>query len=500
MHHQGNSLAELSGSRRRSSRPVEIGRRRLTVADISRIARGSDVVLAPEVIPGLQSAYECAEEISARYPVYGRSTGVGANRLTPVEPDDSDHGMRLLRSHAADAGPAVPRPAVRAMLAIRLAQLAGGQSGINPEVAVGLERMLQADALPGLRELGSVGTADLAALAGTALALTGERPVLPSDPGAPRFEPISPFGMESALPFMSSSALTLARAALALDELQRLERSGRIIAALSALAVRANTRAFSRASAQAAASPGAARVAQEMRKLTKRTPVPARIQDPFGFRAYVPSQAAVVAAMETLQLRLEQLCSASQENPLFDFRHSRVIHHGNFHQVALGLAVDGLNLALARSAPLIISRIAMLHEPAFSGVEPFLARGPAGSSGYMMIEYIAASAMGELRNAAQPASLGTVVLSRGAEEDASFASQAVVQLERAVQHYRPMLAVELLSAHRAAYQLGKCPPKILRPVVSRLHDELPVMGADHDLRPEVETAADLLDDLADGVL
>ncbi|GAA1823005.1 aromatic amino acid lyase [Nesterenkonia flava] len=494
MHHQGNTSATLSELPKRSSQIIEIGRKPLTLTDIVRIAHGTPAALAPEVLASLERAYQRAEEISVRYPVYGRSTGVGANRLTPVNPEDSEHGMRLLRSHAADAGDPIPAPAVRAMLGIRLSQLAGGQSGINPEVALGLERMLQTNALPELRELGSIGTADLAALAGTALALTGERPT--STP----FTPIGPFGMESALPFMSSSALTLARAALALDELRRLERSGRVIAALSALAVRANTQAFSRASAYAAASPGAALVAQQMRKLTKRTPVPARIQDPFGFRAYVPSQAAVVAAMDTLQLRVEQLSSVSQENPLFDFQHSRVIHHGNFHQVALGLAVDGLNLALAQSAPLIMSRINMLHEPAFNGVEPFLARGPAGSSGHMMIEYIAASAMGELRNAAQPASLGTVVLSRGAEEDASFATQAVVQLERAVKHYRPMLAVELLSAHRAAYQLGKWPPKILRGVVSRLHDELPITEADHDLRPDVEKAASLLDDLAEGVL
>lgn len=488
---------------------MEIGRRRLSLADIVHAAGGAEVALAPEVIPELEQAFRRAEEISTRQPVYGRSTGVGANRLTPVDPDDAEHGMRLLRSHAADAGSEVPAPAVRAMLTIRLSQLAGGRSGINPEVAGGLERMLACGVTPELRALGSVGTADLAALAGTALALTGERPVRRSSqqrspescpgrsPAAPDFQPISPFGMESALPFMSSSALTLARAALALDELQRLDRAGRVVAALSALAVRANTQAFSRAAGRAAASPGAARVAQEMRRLTKRTPVPARIQDPFGFRAYVPSQAAVVAAMETLQLRIEQLASESQENPLFDFEHSRVIHHGSFHQVALGLAVDGLTLALAQTAPLVLSRITMLHEPAFNGVEPFLASGPAGSSGHMMIEYIAAGAAGELRNAAQPASLGTVVLSRGAEEDASFASQAVVQLERAVEHYRPMLAVELLSAHRAAYQLGKWPPKVLRPVMERLHEEIPIRDADHDLRPEVERAAGLLGEIGE---
>lgn len=475
------------------ARSVEIGRNRLTVTAISRIAQGAPVALAPGVLSDLEHRYVQAEQISTRQSVYGRSTGVGGNRLTSVDPEDEDHGMRLLRSHAADVGPSVPRSAVRAMLAVRLSQLAQGGSGINPEVVAGLERMVQMGALPELKTIGSIGTGDLAALAGTALALTGERPTT-----AP-FEPISPFGMESALPFMSSSALTIARAALALDELHRLERAGRVIAALSALTVQANPQAFSKTAAKATAAPGAARVALEMRKHMNRMSVPARIQDPYGFRAYVPSHATVLTAMETLQARLEELAASAQENPLFDFLNSKAVHHGNFHQVALSLALDGMNLALAQCAPLVISRITMLHEPAFSGLKPFLARGPSGASGHMMTEYVAAGALAELRAAAQPASLGTVTLSRGAEEDASFATQAVVQFERAVEHYRPLLAVELLSAHRAISQLGRRAPKRLLPVVAFLHRELPVVDADHDLRPEIEKAAALLDDLADGV-
>lgn len=490
MQDQGNTSAVISRPGRDSGSVVEIGGGPLRAEQIVRVAAGAPVALAPHVLPALERASLQAAAISERRAVYGRSTGVGANRLTAVDPRDTEHGMRLLRSHAADAGAIIPAPTVRAMLAIRLSQLARGKSGIEPRIVAGLERMLRTGALPELRELGSIGTADLAALAGTALALTGERPT------AVPFDPLAPFGMESALPFMSSSALTLARAVLALEELRRLDRAGRVTAALSARAVRANTQAFSEAAAQACAAPGAVRVAREMRLLTGRIPYPARVQDPFGFRAYVPSQAAVVAAMDDLRVRVERLASAGQENPLFDFRHSRVVHHGSFHQVALGLAVDALNLALAQSAPLVLARIAMLHDPMFNGGRPFLATGPAGSSGHMMTEYIAAAAAAELRNAAQPASLGSVVLSRGAEEDASFASQAVVQLERAVRHYRPLLAVELLSAHRAAHQQGTAMPGRLDAVAARLREALPVVDEDHDLRPEIERAQELLAELA----
>ena len=205
---------------------------------------------------------------------------------------------------------------------------------------------------------------------------------------------------------------------------------------------------------------------------------PARIQDPFGLRAYIQAQGAVVDAMDRLGRLVESLTATAQENPLFDFESQRAVHHGGFHQASLGLAIDGLNLALAQSAPLVISRITMLHDPAYTGAPPFLADGTDGSSGHMMVEYIAASAMAQLRNAAQPASLNTVVLSQGAEEDASFATQAVEQLDRAVDSYQTMLSIELLSAHRAISMLGRPTSSSLRRVVASLREVLPIVASD----------------------
>ena len=129
------------------------------------------------------------------------------------------YGMRLLRSHAVDAGDALADRTVRAMLAVRLVQLCVPGAGLDPQILRGLERMLNEDALPELLQYASIGTGDLAALAGTALTLIGERPAT-----AP-LVPMPPWGADSALPFMSSSALTLGRSCLSLDELARLEKS-----------------------------------------------------------------------------------------------------------------------------------------------------------------------------------------------------------------------------------------------------------------------------------
>src|SRR5262245_66304841 len=68
-----------------------------------------------------------------RQPVYGRNTGVGANYVVDLsEADRTEHGIRLLRSHAAGTGPLLAPEVARAMLVIRLNQLGAGGSGVEP--------------------------------------------------------------------------------------------------------------------------------------------------------------------------------------------------------------------------------------------------------------------------------------------------------------------------------------------------------------------------------
>ena len=161
-----------------------------TIADVVALAdRREQVSVSPATVAAVRRAHQVAAELSTRYDIYGRTTGVGANRATSVSPTDSEYGMRLLRSHAVDAGDPLDDRTVRAMLAVRLIQLCVPGAGLDPAILAGLETMLNDDALPELRQYASIGTGDLAPLAGTALTLIGERPaskpLTPMANGAP---------------------------------------------------------------------------------------------------------------------------------------------------------------------------------------------------------------------------------------------------------------------------------------------------------------------------
>ncbi|MEU9387897.1 aromatic amino acid lyase, partial [Streptomyces sp. NPDC048279] len=91
------------------------------VEDVVRLADG-----AARPVPGTdgmrraEESWNAARQIAATGRVYGRSTGVGANRNEDVPTEAAaGHGLRLLRSHAGAIGEELPARQVRAMLAVR---------------------------------------------------------------------------------------------------------------------------------------------------------------------------------------------------------------------------------------------------------------------------------------------------------------------------------------------------------------------------------------------
>jgi histidine ammonia-lyase len=113
-----------------------------------------------------------------------------------------------------------------------------------------------------------------------------------------------------------------------------------------------------------------------------------------------------------------------------------------------------------------------------------------------MVEYVAAGAIAEIRAAAQPASVGTLVLSRGMEEDATFASQGALQIERSVAAYRVLLCCELVGAVRLLRQrrLDESFTGVLGDALE-LASVLPRNDEDRDLRGDIASAESILDDL-----
>ena len=161
-------------------------------------------------------------------------------------------------------------------------------------------------------------------------------------------------------------------------------------------------------------------------------------------------------------------------------------------------SLDALVLALAQSAQLSLARLTMLAEPAYTGMHPFLGDGTPAASGVMIVEYSAASALAELRALATPAGIQVVTLSRGVEEDASFATLAAQQALGAVSRFRAVLAAELVAALRCLRMQGSRPP-VLADVLAWLDERdggVPDMH-DRDLTHDLVMSEESVVGLAD---
>jgi histidine ammonia-lyase len=459
----------------------------LTCAQAAAAARGQVRLGVAE--PGrtrARAAAQAAILVAGRQPVYGRTTGVGANRELPVAADDAaGHGLRLLRSHAGGGGPLLAAEFGLATLVIRANQIAAGGSGVDPGVLDPLVDCVNRGLCAPIPTYGAIGTGDLTALAMTALCLLGEREWHPAVDRPPRFALAS----ADALAFISSSAATLGEAALACHDLRELLQAAMPVAALAHLAVAASTEPYAAPVHDARPHPGQQAVAAVMRRLLAGDAAAARIQDPYGYRAFPQVHGPAVDAARQAEQTITIDLNAAAENPLIDVAGPAAWHNGNFHTAYIGLALDAARAALFQAAALSAARLGTLVEPAFTGLAPFQATDPPPSSGIMMLEYVSQAAIADLRRLAAPAALGSAVLSRGVEEHAGFSTQSARTTTDVVRAYRIVLACELVAAVRALRLSGLRPGAA--PLAEAFDQAAGVLPADTADRP-------LDDDLAIG--
>ncbi|MET9502575.1 aromatic amino acid lyase [Streptomyces sp. NPDC006622] len=300
-----------------------------------------------------------------------------------------------------------------------------------------------------------------------------------------------------ALALLSSNALALGQAALGWHEVDRSLRATHAVAALALAAVSGSAEAYAAPVHDLRPYPGAVRAAGEVRRLLGLPDRPEgsgrRIQDPYGFRAFPQVHGCALDAAERLREVVEVEINCPSENPLLALDGTAAHHHGGFFAAPLGHALEAVNLTLLQTAQLSAARLAALGDPGLTGLSAFLAAGPASSSGTMILEYTANSALAELRACAAPASVGHAVLSHGLEEAASFAGQAARQTLRAARAYRTVLGCELVAAVRAA-RMHPVPPSVAAFTVAAA--ALPDGTDDRPLTGDVTAAAELLPLLA----
>jgi histidine ammonia-lyase len=123
------------------------------------IYRGARVELDLSSKPRVEaSAAVIGRIVAVGEAVYGINTGFGKLASVRIADDDLATLQRnLVLSHAAGVGAPLPAPVVRLIMALKVASLAQGASGVRWRTIERIVDALRADALPVIPGQGSVG-------------------------------------------------------------------------------------------------------------------------------------------------------------------------------------------------------------------------------------------------------------------------------------------------------------------------------------------------------
>jgi histidine ammonia-lyase len=218
-----------------------------------------------------------------------------------------------------------------------------------------------------------------------------------------------------------------------------------------------------------------------------------RVQDPYCLRCQPQVMGAVLDLLRQAAATLETEANGVTDNPLVFTDTGEALSGGNFHAEPVAFAADTIALAICEIGSLAERRIAMLVDPALSGLPAFLTPRPGLNSGFMIPQVTAAALVSENKQRAHPASVDSIPTSANQEDHVSMAAHAARRLMDMADNAGTVIAIELLAAAQGCdfhRPLASSPP--LEAVRTLLRREVPHLDEDRALHPDQQAATRLI--------
>jgi histidine ammonia-lyase len=482
----------------------------ITLRQWRAIYRGAGVLLDRGSMPAVEAAARVVEDIvAAGAPVYGINTGFGKLAQVRIGVEDLSTLQRnIVLSHAAGTGDPMPAAVVRLMIALKLSSLAQGASGIRFATIALLESMLAKSLIPVIPAQGSVGASgDLAPLAHLAAAMIGYGEIdtpegkLPAEK-ALRSAGLAPvaLGPKEGLALLNGTQFSTAYALAGLFEAENLLRSALVTGALSVDAARGSDTPFDPRIHALRKHDGQIATAAALRGLLQGSDIRAshlvdddRVQDPYCLRCQPQVMGACFDYLKKAAATLEIEADSVTDNPLIFTDTREALSGGNFHAAPVAFAADVIALTLCEIGSLAERRIAMLVDPALSGLPAFLTPKPGLNSGFMIPQVTAAALVSENKQNAYPASVDSIPTSANQEDHVSMAAHGARRLLRMAENTAGVIAIELLaSAQGCGFHAPLKTSAALQRVIGVLRKEVPALDHDEYFYPQIEAAKALV--------
>ncbi|HKE45653.1 MAG TPA: aromatic amino acid ammonia-lyase [Steroidobacteraceae bacterium] len=377
----------------------------LTLNDIAVVARGERVELTrdAEVHQRVEASRRfIVDAVDNGQAVYGVTTLFGgmAHRAVPQQMA-RDLSRHAIWSHKTVTGERLPGQDVRAAMLLRANSLLHGISGVRLEIIERFVAFLNANALPHVYELGSIGASgDLVPLAYIAGALLGvdrefrvdlDGETLDSHAALARLG-LEPLALEpkEGLALVNGTSVSTGIAANCVTRAQSLLSLSLALHALYVQALRGTDQSYHPFIHEHKPHPGQKWAAAEMLRLLKGSRLihdessgdrqhrkGGLIQDRYSLRCLPQYLGPIVDGLDTIRRQIETEANSANDNPLIDPAAGTVFHCGNFLAQYTAVAMDQLRYYVGLLAKHLDVQIALLVMPEFSnGLTPSLIGNP----------------------------------------------------------------------------------------------------------------------------
>ncbi|MGL5751447.1 MAG: histidine ammonia-lyase [Paraclostridium sp.] len=452
---------------------IVIDGRELTIDDIIKVSReGYEVELSSDVLKKVQISRDLVERYVREEKVsYGITTGFGKFSDVVISKDETHELQRnLIISHACGVGKPFEEDIVRAIMLLRINNLSKGYSGVRVETLNTLVNMLNNNVHPVIPEKGSLGASgDLAPLAHMVLTMLGEGEAIYNGKVMTSKEAMELANVEI-LPELSSKeglalingtqAMTAVGALTTYDALNLLKTAD-IALSLSMEALNGIICAMDEKVHLVRSHKGQINTAKNVLDILRNSEMTTkqgelRVQDAYSLRCSPQIHGASKDAIHYVKDKINIEINSVTDNPIIFPEQDQVISGGNFHGQPMALSFDFLGIALSELANISERRLERLVNPTLSnGLPAFLTKNGGVHSGFMIVQYSAASLVSENKVLAHPASVDSIPSSANQEDHVSMGTIAARKAKEIMENVRNVLAMEILAATQAIDLRGK---------------------------------------------
>ena len=444
----------------------------LTIGDVVKVARNFETIaLSEKAIAAVNKARAYVDEkLEKGEIIYGLTTGFGkfSDRFIPRE-DTAALQKNLIISHSCGMGDPYPTEVIRGAMLLRINALARGNSGVRLSTLETLVNMLNKGVHPVVPQKGSLGASgDLAPLSHIVLVMLGEgeaeyKGEVMSGKAAMEKAGINTIELSAkeGLALINGTQIMTSMAALLCHDARLLAKTADIALAMTGEALNAITKAFDPKVHLVRGHKGQIESAENMARLLEDSKLsarvqPGKVQDAYSLRCAPQVHGASRDAIDYVYAAVEREINAVTDNPIVFSDEDDVISAGNFHGQPMALAMDFLAIAMAELSNISERRTERLVNPQLSsGLPAFLTEDGGVNSGFMIVQYSAASMVSENKVYCHPASVDSIPSSANQEDHVSMGTTAARKARMVLDNVQKVLGIELFCASQGIYFRGE---------------------------------------------